>query len=452
MPRRLSRTLLVAAALVLAPFGARATDLVVWWEGGVFPKEDETVREIATAFERKTGRKVDLSIQPQENLLPATLAAVEDGNPPDFVFDIVVAHHIDQWAHEGRLADLADTLGPLTAQFDRDALDHATLLDATAGRRGLYALPMAHSQYHVHIWRSLLERAGLTLQDIPKEWEPFWAFWCDKVQPAVRKATGRDDIWGVGLDMAADAGNDTDSQFWQFVSAYEADYVTRDGRLVIDEPAVRTGLVRALTSYTDIFRKGCTPPASADWDDRGNNQAFLAQAVVMTVNNSLSIPNALKATRPEDYARNAVTLGWPAGADGQPLAIYAGSINAVVFRNGGHLAAATEFVRFLVGEGWLAHWLDFSADRWLPAMPALLAAPFWLDPGDPHRMAAAMQFLAQPRDYWEAYPAFSGEWRHDNVFRDRVWPTAVHRVVAEGFSPEQAVDEAIARVHQILSE
>jgi hypothetical protein len=67
-------------------------------------------------------------------------------------------------------------------------------------------------------------------------------------------------------------------------------------------------------------------------------------------------------------------------------------------------------------------------------------------------MAAAMQFLTQPRDYWEAYSAVSGNWRHDIVSRDRVWPTAVHRVVADGLTPKQAVDEAIARVHQILSE
>jgi hypothetical protein len=33
-----------------------------------------------------------------------------------------------------------------------------------------------------------------------------------------------------------------------------------------------------------------------------------------------------------------------------------------------------------------------------------------------------------------------------------VWPNAVHRVAAEGISPEQAVDEAIARIKQILAE
>ena len=36
--------------------------------------------------------------------------------------------------------------------------------------------------------------------------------------------------------------------------------------------------------------------------------------------------------------------------------------------------------------------------------------------------------------------------------RAGIWPEAVHRVAAEGISPEQAVDEAIARIKQILSE
>ena len=60
---------------------------------------------------------------------------------------------------------------------------------------------------------------------------------------------------------------DTGIEFCQFVSAYEADYVTRDGRLVIDDPEVRRRLVKAIDSYTAIYRKGCTPPDSVTWDD-----------------------------------------------------------------------------------------------------------------------------------------------------------------------------------------
>jgi hypothetical protein len=36
--------------------------------------------------------------------------------------------------------------------------------------------------------------------------------------------------------------------------------------------------------------------------------------------------------------------------------------------------------------------------------------------------------------------------------QERVWPKAVHRVAADGISPEQAVDEAIARIKQLLAE
>jgi multiple sugar transport system substrate-binding protein len=83
-------------------------------------------------------------------------------------------------------------------------------------------------------------------------------------------------------------------------------------------------------------------------------------------------------------------------------------------------------------------------------MPRLLEQPFWLDPSDRHRMASAMQFLTRPRDY--DYAAVSGEWRHRQVDAENVWARAIHRVVSDGITPEHAVDEAIARIKQILSE
>jgi hypothetical protein len=65
-------------------------------------------------------------------------------------------------------------------------------------------------------------------------------------------------------------------------------------------------------------------------------------------------------------------------------------------------------------------------------------------------MASAMQFLTRPCDY--DYAAVSGEWRHRQVDAKNVWGKAIHRVAAEGITPEQAVDEAILRIKQILSE
>jgi multiple sugar transport system substrate-binding protein len=129
------------------------------------------------------------------------------------------------------------------------------------------------------------------------------------------------------------------------------------------------------------------------WGSYTNNERFLSQAVVMTANVTLSIPGALKATRPEDYHENAATIEWPDGADAQPLAIRTAFYSAPAFKAGGHAPLVKEFVRFLVAEGWLAHYLNFSGERMLPAMPKLLDQPFWLDPSDRHHMVSAIQFL-----------------------------------------------------------
>jgi multiple sugar transport system substrate-binding protein len=132
------------------------------------------------------------------------------------------------------------------------------------------------------------------------------------------------------------------------------------------------------------------------WSNYGNNEQFLAQTVIMTPNETLSIPGELRQERSDDYYKNVATIEWPLGPSGESFPIAGNVYPAMVLKGGANIAIAKEFVRFLVGEGWLAHYLDFSAERLLPAMPALLEQPFWLDPSDPHRMAAAMQAVARP--------------------------------------------------------
>jgi ABC-type glycerol-3-phosphate transport system substrate-binding protein len=60
-PTMRARAVVLAVAIVLAPLGAKAADLVVWWNEGYSAQEDEAVREIIGAFEQKTGKQVELS-------------------------------------------------------------------------------------------------------------------------------------------------------------------------------------------------------------------------------------------------------------------------------------------------------------------------------------------------------------------------------------------------------
>ena len=145
-----------------------------------------------------------------------------------------------------------------------------------------------------------------------------------------------------------------------------------------------------------------------------------------------------------------MTIDWPAGAYGQPLPIETFVNRAAVFKDGGNVDNAKEFVRFLVGEGWLAHYLDFAGERMLPTMPKLLRGAVLAGPGRPASHAlghAAADPPACPR-LVHRFRSAGRSWSDE----EGVWPKAVHRVVTENISPEQAVDEAIARIKQILSE
>jgi multiple sugar transport system substrate-binding protein len=81
-------------------------------------------------------------------------------------------------------------------------------------------------------------------------------------------------------------------------------------------------------------------------------------------------------------------------------------------------------------------------------MTVLLDQPFWLDPRDPHKMAGVIQLRNRPLviDPSRIDPRF------ERIYTERVWAKAVHRVAVERISPERAVDDAIARTKQLLSE
>ena len=166
----------------------------------------------------------------------------------------------------------------------------------------------------------------------------------------MRRATGRDDIWGVGLAMSAEAVTPR-IEFDQFVQAYDANYVTRMASWSSTTPRSDKGSSEPSTATRRSSGKGCTPPDLVDWDDNDNNKAFLTQRVVMTPNETLSIPNALKHERPEDYYKNTTTIEWPLGPTGEPFPSERQRFRCRGLQGAATSPTAKEFVRFLVERG-----------------------------------------------------------------------------------------------------
>lgn len=441
--QQLSRVLGLVA-LLGAPAPTLAADLKIDWEQGFYPEEDQAITAVVAAYQKDTGKTVELNLYPQDDFAAKIVPMIEAGNPPDVLMSLGIGY-LPAWAQDDKVADLSDVVGPIEDQFYPGALTSVRLRNGRTGQSGYYAVPIGQFGHYIHVWKSLLEQAGIRMEDIPEQWDAFWAFWCDRVQPAVRRATGRNDFYGIGLPMSAKA-SDTATGLYQFQDAYGADLLSADGQPRLDDPAIRAKVVRVLADYTSIWAKGCTPPDSVNWTNIDNNKAFHDQRVAMTINSTLSITNALRAKRPDDYYHNTATIPWPKAPGGQPYGIETDFIDVVVFKDAKNVAGAKDFLRYLLSEGRLGGFLEASLGRGLPTMPALLETAFWQDPKDPHRAAAAKQ-LGQPVAplYQNLNP------KYGEVGEQAVWQTAVNRIAVDHLSPEQAADQAIAEVKQILA-
>jgi multiple sugar transport system substrate-binding protein len=373
-------------------------------------------------------------------------AAIEAGTPPDLALGLALTGVVPSWAEAGKLVDLADLIEPIKGQFHPVALERVLLPSGPSGKKAYVALPILQDTVHVHVWTSLLEAAGLRVQDVPRDWATFWGFWCDKVQPAVRQATGRDDVYGIGAPMGPEAG-DTNTSRGIFEIAHGLEHISPEGKPLYDDPAVRRGLIKAIEEYAAIYKKGCTPPDSTSWENPSNNKAFLAQQVVMTFNRTLSIPAALLGERPDDYYKNTATIDWPMGPDGKPFYLFSDVYSVLVFRDGKQVQTAKDFLRFMLGEGRLQRYIEAVGGRFLPTMPALAGGAFWSDPKDPHRPTS----LRQSRERSGGYDYAVANKRWEDVSDEGVWAKAVNKVAAQDYPADKAVDEAIARTVEILS-
>ena len=200
-------TFAVAAAIGLLYAAAPATaqqKLTVWWVKGFYKSEDDALNEAIRKFEAKSGVKVELSQYAIQDMIPKTVAALDLGTPPDVAYaDSYDVQAAGKWAFEGKLEDLTDILTPMKSAFAANTVETALLYNDQTKKKAYYGFPLKQQSMHVQIWGDMLEQAGFKQSDIPTKWEDYWSFWCDKVQPASRKATGNR-IYGVGQPMGVE--------------------------------------------------------------------------------------------------------------------------------------------------------------------------------------------------------------------------------------------------------
>ena len=445
MPR-LARAALAATFLSAVSTQAFAQDLVIWWNKSYYPEEDQKFEEIIAEFEKEKGVNVDLSFFANEDVPVKTLAALTAGNPPDlafgFLFDL---QHTSRWAYEGQLEDVSDVIEPMKDRFQDVALESVYLLNGETGERAYYGFPTQQQTAHIHVWESMLQEAGLSVEDIPMTWHEYWAWFCETAQPEVRSATGDRQKYGVGQPMSSSA-SDTIFHFMMFMNAFNGEFVNEQGEVVVDQPENREALIQALESYTMPMREGCNPAGAVNWQDGDNNVNFLNQVTIMTPNPSMSIPASQYTDNPENYNQNIKSIEWPDKPDGEPIVYMTAIKTAVIFKDANNKEGAKEFMKFLYQPDNIGPYLEGSLGRWFPVMPELQNSPYWTQTDDPHRRIHWSQYMERPQN---PFP-FVYNHRFIQIMAENEIGKAVGRMVLEDVSAEDAADELIARIKEVV--
>jgi multiple sugar transport system substrate-binding protein len=447
---------LVAAVALCATGTAMAQEkLVVWWVKGFYKSEDDALYEAIKKYEAKSGIKVELSQYAVQDGIPKTVSALDAGTPPDVAYiDVFDFQVTGKWAYEGKLEDLSDVLAPMKAQFLPGALETTYLYNDKAKKRSYYAFPLKQQTMHIQYWKDMLQEAGYTQADIPTGWKDYWTFWCDKVQAGYRKNTGKR-AFSTGFPMGVDS-SDSYYSFLTFMDGYNVKLVDDNGKVTVDDPKVRAGLINALRDYTMVYSKGCTPPSATSWKDPDNNVAFHNKTIIMTHNATISI--AAKwfddmnnpANKPEDratakknYEELIATAGFPNKPDGSPMTYRAAVKTGVVFEQAKNKKRAKEFVAFLLQDENLIPYVEGSLGRWYPVTKSGAARlSFWL--ADPHRSSVQRQFVAGTSPF-----EFTKNYKFTTLNNENVWAKAMNRVLSEKWPVEKAADEMIARIKQV---
>jgi len=233
-----------AATLISAEVAVAQDKLTVWWVKGFYKSEDDALYEAIRKFEQNSGVKVELSQYAVQDMIPKTVAALDAGTPPDVayadVYDFQVA---SKWAYEGKLEDLSDIINPIKVRFAPNTVETTLLYNDKAKKRAYYAYPLKQQTMHIQYWVDLLEQAGFKEGDVPKQWKDYWAFWCEKVQPGLRRAAGSRSF-GIGQPLGVDS-SDSFYSFLTFMDAYDVKLVDDEGKLLVDGPKVKQGLIGA---------------------------------------------------------------------------------------------------------------------------------------------------------------------------------------------------------------
>ena len=80
------------------------------------------------------------------------------------------------WAWNDKLVDVSDVIETQKANTPTARCSRRYNYNSATKKRSYYLVPYQTASLPNHIWRSLVEKAGYKIEDIPKTWDAYYSF------------------------------------------------------------------------------------------------------------------------------------------------------------------------------------------------------------------------------------------------------------------------------------
>ncbi|HEY7579271.1 MAG TPA: ABC transporter substrate-binding protein [Acetobacteraceae bacterium] len=438
-----------AAGTLARPYiaNAQAKTAVAWIGQGFIPEEDAAVRRLLADYEKASGNKIDASIMPFMAHYQKTISALTSGDVPDLIFMDAPETILPQNAWDDKILDVSDVVAPYESQLSDTAKVGSTFYNRATKKRSYYLCPIKQGATPFHIWGDLVEKAGLKMEDIPKDWNGVWTYLKETQKPL--RAKGMRKIYACGMQITTVGPNDGNNLFRHFLIANGGEGIlTPDGKLHTDNPQVREAAIKSCEFMTNLYKEGVVPPEALSWNDADDNNGYHEKLFVMDFDGTLSTELAMIKDK-EAFYHNMKTLAPTNKNDGTPMKAQVNAGGGYIPKGAKNVEVAKDLMRYWMQPKVMNDNLKAGLGRWFPAIPQLVKddAAFWLHSDMPCLLPYITEGVLNPT--LPLYNGYSPAW--GQLEAEQLWGQAHAEVIKNGVKPADAIDKAFKRGNEIFS-
>jgi multiple sugar transport system substrate-binding protein len=447
------RGLVMGAAALTAGWLARpyianaaAKTATVWITQGFVQAEDQALKKTAEDYMKASGNTLEYSIMPFMALNQKIISALTSGDVPDLMFHDAPEVLLPQNAWDDKLLDVSDVVAAYESQLSETAKQCSSFPNKVTKKRSYYLCPVKQGVTPFHIWSDLVDKAGLKMSEIPKEWDGIWTYLKQAQKPL--RAKGMRRIYACGLQITTVGPNDGNNVFRHFLIANGGrDIVTPDGKLHTNDPKIREAVIRSVEFMTSLYKEGVVPPEALSWNDADDNNGFHEKLFMMDFDGTLSTELAMIKDKKAFY-EDMKTLAPVSKNDGTPMENQVNAGGGFIPKSAKNAEVAKDFMRYFMQPQVMNENLKAGLGRWFPSIPKLVRDdPWWLNSGMPCLKPYIEEGVLNPT--LPLYNAYSPAWGQFEA--EQVWGQAHADVIKNGMKPADAIDKAFKRAEQIFA-